>query len=140
AVFENQLTGGAGANAELVLLLADGETIETLFDQERRDAAIALFRSDVCENDEQAGLGAVGDPELAAVENEMVTALFGSGRQREGVASRPGFRKGVGANCVGDQPREIPAFLLLVCPRDDGVVDQGVLYIDDDTGGSVGAR
>src|SRR4029079_16703450 len=46
AVLENQLARAAGANPELVLLLADRESRETAFDDERGDAAIARLGVD----------------------------------------------------------------------------------------------
>src|SRR6185436_7931453 len=47
AVLEDQLTGAAGADAELVFLLANREAGRTAVDQERRDPAIAGVRVDV---------------------------------------------------------------------------------------------
>ena len=45
AVFEDHLAGGAGAQAELVFLLAGAEARRALFDDERRDAVLRGGRS-----------------------------------------------------------------------------------------------
>ena len=44
AVLEDQLAGAAGADAELVFLLADGEPGDAALDEERSDAAVAGVR------------------------------------------------------------------------------------------------
>ena len=44
AIVQNQLAGGGGADAQLVLFLADGEAREIALDQKRRDAFVARFR------------------------------------------------------------------------------------------------
>ena len=41
AVFENQFAGGRGADAELVFLLADGESGEIFLDQKCGDAFVS---------------------------------------------------------------------------------------------------
>ena len=71
AVLEDQLAGAARANAQLVFLLADGESGETALDQKRRDAPIARRGIDCREHDEEVGFVAVGDPQLAAVQDEV---------------------------------------------------------------------
>jgi hypothetical protein len=53
AVLEDQLAGARRADAELVLLLADGEALEAALDEEGRDALVALRRVDVGEDDEE---------------------------------------------------------------------------------------
>ena len=75
AVFEDQLAGAAGADAELVFLLADREAGQAALDEERGDAAVAGLGIDGREHDEEVGFVAVGDPELAAVEHEVVAVL-----------------------------------------------------------------
>ena len=77
AVVEEELAGGGGADAELVFFLADGETGGVALDEEGRDAFVAGGGVDGGEDDEEAGFGGVGDPELAAVE-EVVAAGRGA--------------------------------------------------------------
>jgi hypothetical protein len=72
AVLEDQLAGAAGADAELVFLLADGESRRAAIDDERGDAAVAGIGIDVREHDEHVRFVAVGDPQLAAVDREAV--------------------------------------------------------------------
>ncbi len=72
AVVEEELAGGGGADAELVFFLADGEAWRVALDEEGRDALVAGRGVDGGEDDEEAGFGGVGDPELAAVEDVVV--------------------------------------------------------------------
>ena len=85
---EDQLGGAGGADAELVLLLAHVEAREAALDQERRDALVALGEVGVGEDDEDAGLGAVGDPELAARCSDQPPATL-SARHSSAKASLP---------------------------------------------------
>ena len=87
AIFENQFAGGRSADAELVFLLADGESGEVFLDEERRDALVARRGIDRGEENEEAGLLAVGDPQLAAVED--VVAALESARVCSAKASEP---------------------------------------------------
>ena len=75
AVLEDQLARAARTDAELVFLLADREAGRVALDQERRDALVAGAGIDVGEDDEEVGLVAVGDPELAAVEDVVVAVV-----------------------------------------------------------------
>ena len=98
AVVEEQLAGAAGADAELVFLLADGEAGRAALDEERRDAVVAGVGIDGGEDDEEVGLVGVGDPQLAADERVGVAVVDGARLQREGVAARAGLRQAVGAD------------------------------------------
>ena len=98
AVFEHQLAGAAGADAELVFLLADRESRRAAIDDERGDAAVARIGIDVGEHDEHVRFVAVGDPQLAAVDREAVALFGGARRHREGVAARAGFGQAIGAD------------------------------------------
>jgi len=62
AVFQNQLAGGGGSDAELVLLFANGEAGEVLLDDEGGDAFVAGGRVERGEYDEGTGFAGVGDP------------------------------------------------------------------------------
>ena len=103
AILQQQLARAARANAELVLFLADGEPGEAALDEEGGDAAVAGFRVDIGKDDEQVGFVRVCDPELPAGQDEIVTRFHGAGRQREGVAARPGFRERIRADSVRRQ-------------------------------------
>ena len=100
AVFEEQLARAAGADAELVFLLADRESRRAAIDDERGDAAVAGIGIDVGEHDEHVGFVAVGDPELAAGDREAVARFGGARRHRERVAAGARFRQAVGADHV----------------------------------------
>ena len=68
AVVEDQLAGAGGADSELVLLVADGESGRVFLDEECGDSLIAGGGVEGGEDDEEAGLGGVRDPKFAAVE------------------------------------------------------------------------
>src|SRR5438132_5119045 len=89
AIFQDQLAGGRSANAGLVLLLADGEAGEIAFDDERRNSLVAGIRIRVAEDDVDPRFSSIGDPELPAVEEPVITAILGL----------RGQGKGVGAGC-----------------------------------------
>ena len=91
AVFEDQLAGTAGANAELVLLLADREARCAAFDEKRGDAAIAGVGLAIGEDDEEVGFVAVGNPELAPGDAIAVIHLGGASLQRKRIAAGPGL-------------------------------------------------
>ena len=57
------------------------------FDDESCDAAIARFGVEVGEDDEDFGFVAVGDPELAPVDDVMIVALSGACGERESVGA-----------------------------------------------------
>src|SRR5216117_2603663 len=67
------------ANAELVLFLADAEAFEPTLHGERGDPLVAFGEISVREDDVQTCLGPIGDPELAAVQDPLVTLLRGLG-------------------------------------------------------------
>ena len=85
-------------------------------DEERRDAAVAGLGIDGREDDEEVGLVAVGDPELAAVEDEAVAALGGARGQRERVAAGAGLRQRVGADGLLREPGQVVLLLRRRCP------------------------
>ena len=80
-IVEDQLSGGGGANAHLVIVIAELETLPALLHDERGDAAGADVGSGDGEHHVGVGLGCVGDEDLAAVE-EIVIALIYSGGLR----------------------------------------------------------
>ncbi|OIQ86770.1 hypothetical protein GALL_313590 [mine drainage metagenome] len=78
AVLEHQLAGVAAAHAELVEFLRDAEALEALLDDEGGDAFRAGGRIGLRVDDHGVGVGAVGDPHLAAVEHPDVAAALGA--------------------------------------------------------------
>src|SRR5205085_7595328 len=91
------------ADAQLVLFLADGEALETFFDDKGRDAAIACFWVNVGEDDEDFRFVAVCNPELAPVENVMI-ALFDSARgERESIRARACLAQSVCSDTLARQ-------------------------------------
>src|SRR5262249_41591817 len=124
ALLEDQLARAAGANPELVLLLADAEAVEAALDEERGDAAVARLGIGVGKDDEKAGLVAVGDPELAAGQGEpVITAgtFRRARRHRERVASRTGLRQRVGADGGRRHLRQVAALELVAAPAEERV-------------------
>src|SRR5207245_3276077 len=100
---EDQLAGGGGSNPELVLPLADRKALAATLHRERRDALVPLREVGVGEDDEQPGLGAVRDPQLAPLEDPALAAPGRPGLEPEGIRSRLGFGEGVGAEQVGGE-------------------------------------
>ena len=137
AILQQQLARAARANAELVLFLADGEPGKAALDEEGGDPPVTGFRVDAGKDDEQVGFVRVGDPELPAGQDEMVTRFHGAGRQREGVAARPGFRERVRADSIRRQARQVSFLQVVRAPAQQRVDDQGVLHIDEDADGGV---
>src|SRR5262245_38143559 len=111
AIVEEQFAGRRCADAQLVFLLAHRESGEIPFDNERGDTPVAFARIGVGEDDEEAGLIAVRDPQLAAVDQIMIAFVFGPGLHRERVGAGTRLAQTVGADRVGRQPRDV--FLLL---------------------------
>ena len=111
-----------------------------LLDQERGDALVAGRGIDRGEQHEESSFLAIGDPQLAAVEDVVAALERGPGLQGEGVGSGTGFAEGVGAAGVGGHARQVALLLLLVAPAQQGVVDQRVLHVHDDAGGGVHPR
>ena len=132
AVVEEQLARAAGADAQLVLLLADLEAGRPPVDDERGDAAVAGLGVGVGEHDEDLGLVAVRDPELAPVEDVVAAVAGGPRRHAERVAPRAGLREGVGPDGAGREPRKDPPGQVLGAPAVEGVDDQRVLDVYDD--------
>ena len=75
AVAEDELAGAGGADAELVFFFAESEAGGVFFDEEGGDAFVAGGGVEGGEDDEDAGLFGVGDPELLAVEDVVVATL-----------------------------------------------------------------
>src|SRR5207247_343989 len=94
---EDQLAGGGGSNPELVLPLADRKALAATLHRERRDALVPPREVGVGEDDEQPGLGAVRDPQLAPLEDPALAAPGRLGLEPEGIRSRLGLGEGVGA-------------------------------------------
>ena len=61
------------------------------FDQEAGDAAIALFRRGVGEQEKDSGLRGVGNPKFSAGDAKMVAVGNGSRGQGEGVGTGAGL-------------------------------------------------
>ena len=139
AVVEDQLARAAGADAELVFLLADAEPGRIALDDKRRDAVIAGRGVDGREDDEDAGFERVADPELAAREDPVVAAFGGARRQRKRVAAGAGFGQRIRADGVLGQLRQIRAPQLVAAPALQRVDDERVLHVHEDGDGRVDA-
>ena len=91
ALVEQQFTGAAGSDPELVFLLADPQPRAITLDEKRRNAPVTGLGVDGRHDDKQAGFAAVRDPELLPAHNVVVTVFDGAGHECKGVAARPGF-------------------------------------------------
>src|SRR5205085_4374256 len=123
------LGGRGSAYAELVLLLADREALETFLDDEGRDAAVARLRVRVGEDDEQPRLVAVRYPELLTGQLVVVAAIYGARLHGEGVGAGACFRKGICADGLRGEAREVLLLLLGVAPAYECVIDESVLHV-----------
>src|SRR5439155_4844665 len=106
---EDQLARARRPDAELVLLLPDGEALEPALDCEGRNALVALREVGVRKHEEELRLGRVRDPQLATLEDPLVLLLRGPGLETEGVRPRLGLGQRVGADEVGRKPRQVTA-------------------------------
>src|SRR5688572_7988626 len=97
AVGEVQRDRRRGADAELLLLLADREARRALLDQERRHALRPLGEIDGREDRDDVGVVAVRAPLLGAVEHVVVAAANGRGPE----ARRVGAGAGLGQREIG---------------------------------------
>jgi hypothetical protein len=82
AIVEHQLAGVGTAHAELVELLRGGKSLHSLFDDEGGHAARTGAGISLGIDHQRIGDRAVGDPHLAAVDDETVALLLGAGRHR----------------------------------------------------------
>ena len=101
AFFQNQFGGGRRANAELVFFLTDSESFEVLLDNERGDAAITGFGVRVREQHKDFRFLAVRDPELAAVQDEVVAAIYRTRLQGESVRAGSSFTQRISPDFLG---------------------------------------
>ena len=140
AVFENQLAGAGGADAQLVLFLAYGEPLKPRLDDEAGNAAVPGGGINGGEENKQAGFARVGDPELAPIEAKAALAFFGAGLQGKRVAAGGRFGERVGAQRVGGEAGQVALLLLARSPAQKRVVDQRVLHVNHDAGRRVHSR
>ncbi len=71
-VLEDELAGGGCTDSELVLFLAEGEAGRIFLDKKCGDALVSGGAVDGGEDDEEAGLLCVGDPELLSIEDVSI--------------------------------------------------------------------
>ena len=102
---------------------------EGALDEEAGDALVPLRGVDGGHDDEQLGLGGVGDPQLPPGEGVVVSLVLRPAGQGEGVGSRVRLAQGVGAHPLRGQLRVVPRLLLVVPPAQERVVDEGVLDV-----------
>ena len=60
--------------------------------------------------------------------------------QGKGVGAGSRFAQRIGADHFGAMLRQVALFLFLVAPAQQGIVDQGVLHVDDHAGGGIDPR
>ena len=72
-------------------MVAEGETLPTLFDDERRDAAGTNVRGSDCKDDIDVSLGRIGDENFAAVEQVMVALVDRGGLGTACIRTGVGF-------------------------------------------------
>src|SRR3989441_379955 len=112
AVGEVERHRGRGADAQLLLLLADREAGRALLDEEGGDALRAQLRVHCGEDDDDVGVVAVGAPLLGAVQHVTVALADRRRAQPRGVGAGAGLRERVGREHL--PRRETRQVLLLV--------------------------
>ena len=95
-VVEEQLGGVLGFLAHLHEIAAALETVHAALDQEQGHVMGIVLRVGLGRHDHQIGIDAVGDIGLGAVQQPMVTAVFGVGAHTGQIAAGIGFGHGDG--------------------------------------------
>ena len=109
---------------------ADRESFEVLFDDKSGDAAIAGFGICIREQHENFGFLAVGDPEFAAVHQEVIAVIDGARVAWQKRRSRSRLRSARKRRpCQLASCGQVFLLLIVSSPANDGVIDQGVLYV-----------
>ena len=114
AVAEDKFAGVGAAHAQLVQLLRGGETLESFLHNERGNAARRRGGIGLGVDDQRIRLRPIGDPHLAAVEDEEAVPLLGPQAHSDHVRAGLGFRHGQGADVfAADQFGQVLALLRL---------------------------
>ena len=102
----------AAAHTELVELLRNGKTRHAFFNQESGDAACAQLWLGFGVNHQRVGVGAVGNPHLAAVEQVVTALVFGLELHADDVRAGTGLAHRQRADMLAaDQFAEVFGFL-----------------------------
>ena len=140
AIGEDELAGLRPAHAELVELARDGEPGRATLDDEGGDAAAPRFHARTGIDDGEVGAWTVGDPHLAAIEDEAVATLLGDEPHRHHVGTCLAFRHGEGAEMLArNQLRQIAPLLLAGSPAAqlvDAEIGVGAIGKADRSGGA----
>ena len=108
AVLEYQLAGIRAAHAQLVQFLGPGKAGEIPLDNKSGNASAAGLRISLGIDDVNMGVGSVGDPELVAVQDELIALLLCPKSHADDIRAGPGLGHGQGANMLpGAQFRQI---------------------------------
>ena len=141
AVGENEFAGVAGAQAELVFLLAGTKAGGSLLHDESRDAAILFGGVGGGDHHADIGIVAVGDEGLRAVDDPTAVFLDGSGARASCVRAGFGFGERPAAQLLAlRERRDVLLLLLFVAELVDVVGAQRIVRGDDDANGAVHAR
>ena len=121
-VLEGDAAGIGGALAQVVLFAADGDAFGVGVDDKAGEALVALVGVGVRQDEVPRGLGAVGDPHLGAVDDEVITIAGGAGLDALDIRSSAGLGHAVGGHVrvtavgIGHEHPEILVLLLLGGP------------------------
>ena len=110
AVLEDELAGVRAAHAELVELLRGEEALHAALDDERRDPARARRAVGLAVDDQRIGVGTVGDPHLAAVQDVGPVPVVGAEPHPDDVRARARLAHRERADVLArDQLRQVGA-------------------------------
>jgi hypothetical protein len=113
---EEELAGGAGPDPELVLLVARGEAVPALLQEERGDALVRGLRVGLREDERVVGHRGVGDPALLAVQDVRVALAAGGRLHRGDVRARRRLGQPEAGELLAARLRDEVALLLLLRP------------------------
>ena len=137
-VVEDQLGGGGGADAHLVVVVAELEALPALLHDEGGDAPGADVGGGDGKDHVGVRLGGVGDEDLAAVEQVVVALVHGGGLGAAGVGAGVGLGQAEGADLLTPgQGHQVLLLLLLGAEGEDGPGAQGHVGGENDARAAV---
>src|SRR5579885_1584419 len=91
AIFKEKLGGRRATHAKLIELLAGTKALEAAFDDKSRNPARPRLGIGLGVDNENRGIGPVGDPHLSAVQDIVAASLIGAQPHRNDIGPGAGF-------------------------------------------------
>src|SRR5262245_24380212 len=128
-VLQEQLTRTAGANAELFFHPPYHKTRAIAFHEKSRNAPVAPGGINRGKNDVEPRFTPVARPELAPIQEIMIALQCGTGLQGKRIATRTGFREGIGTHRMPRQLGQVGSALGWRAPAEQRIGHEGVVHI-----------